>query len=88
VRGWLEQRTARLPKNSALLSELTSIRYSFGSTGKVKAESKDDMRRRGLRSPDLADAVFLSFAGDAATALGTPTANWSKPIRRGLKGVA
>jgi hypothetical protein len=88
VRGWLEQRTARLPKNSALLSELTSIRYSFGSTGKVKAESKDDMRRRGLRSPDLADAVFLSFAGDAATALGTPTGNWSQPIRRRLKGVA
>ena len=88
VRGWLEQRTARLPQNPALLAELTSIRYSFGSTGKVKAESKDDMRRRGLRSPDLADAVFLSFAGDAATALGTPTANWSRPIRRGLKGVA
>ena len=88
VRGWLEQRTARLPKNSTLLSELTSIRYSFGSTGKVKAESKDDMRRRGLRSPDLADALFLSFAGDAATALGTPTSHWNKPIRRGLKGIA
>jgi hypothetical protein len=88
VRGWLEQRTARLPKNPTLLAELTSIRYSFGSTGKVKAESKDDMRRRGLRSPDLADAVFLSFAGDAATALGTPTTNWNQPIRRRLKGIA
>lgn len=88
VRGWLEQRTARLPKNPTLVSELTSIRYSFSSTGKAKAESKDDMRRRGLRSPDLADALFLSFASDAATALGTPTANWSRPIRRNLRGIA
>jgi hypothetical protein len=88
VRGWLEQRTARLPKNPTLISELTSIRYSFSSVGKVKAEGKDDMRRRGLKSPDLADALFLSFAGDAATALGTPTANWSRPIRRNLRGIA
>jgi phage terminase large subunit len=88
VRGWLEQRGARLPKNPTLVAELTSIRYSFSSTGKAKAESKDDMRRRGLRSPDLADALFLSFAGDAATALGTPTANWSRPIRRNLRGIA
>jgi hypothetical protein len=88
VRGWLEQRSSRLPKNGALVAELTSIRYSFSSSGKVKAESKDDLRRRGLRSPDLADALFLSFAGDAATALGTPTNNWSRPIRRNLKGIA
>lgn len=88
VRGWLEQRTSRLPRNGDLLTELTSIRYSFSSTGKVKAESKDDMRRRGIRSPDLADALFLSFAGDAATALGTPGASWNKPIRRNLRGIA
>lgn len=88
VRGWLELRTSRLPKMGELITELTSIRYSFSSTGKVKAESKDDMRKRGVRSPDIADALFLSFASDAATALGAPTTNWSKPIRRNLRGVA
>jgi hypothetical protein len=87
-RGWLEQRGSRLPDDAELIAELTSIRYSFASTGKMKAEGKDDMRRRGLRSPDKADAVFLTFAGDAATSLGSPTANWSKPIKRGLKGIA
>jgi hypothetical protein len=87
-RGWLEQRGSRLPADGELIAELTSIRYSFGSSGKMKAESKDDMRRRGLRSPDKADAVFLTFAGDAATSLGSPTGNWSKPIRRNLKGIA
>lgn len=87
-RGWLETRGSRLPNDGELIAELTSIRYSFGSNGKMKAESKDDMRRRGLRSPDKADAVFLTFAGDAATSLGAPTGNWSKPIRRNLKGIA
>jgi phage terminase large subunit len=87
-RGWLEQRGSRLPDDPELIAELTSIRYSFASTGKMKAEGKDDMRRRGLKSPDKADAVFLTFAGDAATSLGSPTSNWSKPIKRGLKGIA
>lgn len=87
-RGWLEQRGSRIPNDAELIAELTSIRYSFASTGKMKAEGKDDMRRRGLRSPDKADAVFLTFAGDAATSLGTPTGNWSRPIRRNLKGIA
>jgi len=87
-RGWLEQRGSRLPDDPELIAELTSIRYSFASTGKMKAEGKDDMRRRGLKSPDKADAVFLTFAGDAATSLGSPTSNWSKPIRRNLKGIA
>lgn len=88
VRGWLEQRGSRLPNDAELIAEMTSIRYSYASNGKMKAESKDDMRRRGLRSPDKADAVFLTFAGDAATSLGSPTSNWSKPIRRNLKGIA
>lgn len=87
-RGWLEQRGSRIPNDPELIAEMTSIRYSFASSGKMKAESKDDMRRRGLRSPDKADAVFLTFAGDAATSLGSPTTNWSRPIRRNLKGIA
>lgn len=88
TRAWLEQRGSRLPEDRELLTELTSIRYSFSSTGKMKAEGKDDMRRRGLRSPDKADAIFLLFASDAATALGAPSGNWSQPIRRRLKGIA
>ena len=88
VRGWLEQRGAKLPRNEQLIAELTSIRYSFVSSGKMKAEGKDDMRKRGLASPDLADAVCLTLASDAATALGGKASTWGKPLRRNLKGVA
>ena len=88
MRGWLEQRGARLPKNDQLIAELTSIRYSFASSGKMKAESKDDMRKRGLPSPDFADAVCLTLASDAATAMGGRASTWGQPLRRGLKGIA
>jgi phage terminase large subunit len=88
MRGWLEQRGAKLPRNEQLIAELTSIRYSFASSGKMKAESKDDMRKRGLSSPDYADAVCLTLASDAATALGGKASTWGKPLRRNLKGVA
>ena len=88
MRGWLEQRGAKLPKNDQLIAELTSIRYSFVSSGKMKAESKDEMRKRGLSSPDLADAVCLTLASDAATAMGGKGSRWGQPLRRKLKGIA
>jgi phage terminase large subunit len=88
TRAWLEQRNAKLPNDAELIAEMTCIRYSFTSSGKMKAESKDDMRRRGLPSPDKADAVFLTMADNAANALGIAGTNWSKPLRRGLKGIA
>ena len=88
TRGWLEQRGAKIPKNEQLIAELSTIRYSFMSSGKMKAESKDEMRKRGLPSPDFADAVCLTLASDAATALGGRNSTWGKPLRRGLKGIA
>lgn len=88
MRGWLEQRGSKLPRDEQLIAELTSIRYSFVSSGKMKAESKDEMRKRGLPSPDIADAVCLTLASDAATAMGGRPTSWGQKIRRNLKGVA
>lgn len=45
-----------------LAGELSSIRYGFDSSGNILVESKDVMKKRGLRSPDLADALCLTFA--------------------------
>ncbi|MDB5448409.1 MAG: hypothetical protein JWQ97_3726 [Phenylobacterium sp.] len=46
-----------------LAGELASVKYRVDSSGRIVVESKDDMKRRGLRSPDLADALGLTFAG-------------------------
>jgi hypothetical protein len=42
-------------------SELTEIKYKPDSSGKIKIMSKDEMRTRGIESPDVADALMLSF---------------------------
>jgi hypothetical protein len=89
LKGWLEARDCRLPNEEGLFAELVSPRYSFASNGKRKVESKDEMKRRGLPSPDKADALCLTMATDAATALYGVAAGggWNKPLRRMIKGV-
>ena len=51
-----------IPGDAELISQLASIRYSFSSSGQMRIEDKDDLRVRGERSPDLADALMLAFA--------------------------
>jgi hypothetical protein len=87
-KAWLEDRSCKLPNDDELLADLTGIRYAFTSSGKMAAESKDAMRKRGLRSPDLADAVCLTMASDAATALSGPMSRWRGALRRNLQGIA
>ena len=50
-----------LPDSTSLQGDLTSIGYKFTSDGKLLLESKEDMRRRGIPSPDQGDAVALCF---------------------------
>jgi phage terminase large subunit len=88
TKAWLEDRSCKLPNDDELLADLTGIRYSFTSSGKMAAESKDQMRRRGLRSPDLADAICLTMASDAAMALSGPMSSWRGELRRNLRGIA
>jgi phage terminase large subunit len=59
VRQWIK--TATLPKDDDFY-EMANIKYKFTSTGKLQMESKQDMKKRGLPSPDIADALMLTFA--------------------------
>jgi hypothetical protein len=45
-----------------LAGEVSSVKYALNSLGKIVVEAKDAMKKRGLRSPDLADALGLTFA--------------------------
>ena len=55
------------------MGELATVRYGIKSDGKIKVESKDEMKKRGLPSPDVADAFVLTFA-EAGAAEGAPYA--------------
>lgn len=61
-RDWFQERSCSMPQDDALIAELTAPTYTFSSTGKMVVESKADMKKRGMRSPDLADAFLLTFA--------------------------
>lgn len=52
----------RLPEDSELTAELSSPTYKFDSSNRLILESKADMKARGNPSPDLADALALTFA--------------------------
>ena len=51
-----------LVPDKALRAQLSSIRWATTSRGLKKIESKDEMAKRGLKSPDEADAVMYSMA--------------------------
>ena len=61
-REWFQNKLCSIPQDDALIAELTSPTYTFTSTGKMVVEAKADLKKRGLRSPDLADAFLLTFA--------------------------
>jgi phage terminase large subunit len=50
-----------LPNDDTLISQLSTRKYKITSRGKIVLERKDDMKKRGLDSPDRADAIVLSF---------------------------
>ena len=67
MREWLEDQPCRLPNNMALVADITSPQPKVSSNGRRLLEKKEDMQKRGLRSPDGADALALTFAEPVAT---------------------
>jgi hypothetical protein len=45
-----------------LVGQLAGIRYKHNARGQIVIESKEDARKRGVKSPDRAEAVMLAFA--------------------------
>jgi|SRR5215471_394314 len=87
TKAWFTAQTCRIPNDERLINELAVVRYGFqNNNSKMKIESKAEMKSRGLASPDVADALCLTFAADAGVALyGTSfQSDWAKPIRRNL----
>jgi hypothetical protein len=62
TREWFEERNTHIPDQDELIAELAMPRYNYTSAGKLKVESKAEMRKAGMQSPDLADALCLTFA--------------------------
>ena len=68
LKKWLEERPCRMPNNQALASDLSAPQYGYDSSGRLQIEPKPKMKARGVRSPDIADALCLTFAEPVSTA--------------------
>ena len=55
-----------IPPDNELIGELAALRYSFISQGRIQMESKEQIRKRGLPSPDKADALMLAYLSPAS----------------------
>ena len=92
AKAWFESRAvsiqidhlpnARVVKDM-LIDEFSSPLQLFTSNGRDAVESKSQMRSRGVRSPNIADAVNLTFAYEGAIgsgASGGVSSAWKKPL--------
>lgn len=61
IKDWLESGGA-LPPDRDLIADLTAPEAFINHKGLLQLESKDAMRRRGVPSPNLGDALALTFA--------------------------
>jgi phage terminase large subunit len=70
-----------IPNDPALISQLVQPRIEYTSDNRVRVESKESLAKRGVRSPDRAEALMLAF-GELDTVL-----DWSS-IMAGAPGLA
>lgn len=86
---WFAAKDCNLNGDEALGAELVAPRFKYSSSGKIQVESKEDMKKRGLKSPNRADAFLLTLAGKNVSAVaGSKNAvNWNKPLTRKIAGI-
>lgn len=60
-RQWLEAMDCKLLDDDETIAELTTPTYQILSNGRIKVEGKDELKKRGVKSPNRADAWLLTF---------------------------
>lgn len=71
MREWLSA-GAEIPDDPELGSQLESREYGFSNKGQIQLEKKEDMKSRGLDSPDCADMLSMTFSVKVAPPLPVP----------------
>lgn len=78
AREWLEQMDCKMAQDEDLVGELTAPKYEITSAGKIQVESKQDLKKRGVVSPNRADAFNLTFAVPDSSAKRSKPLNYQK----------
>lgn len=64
---WLEMRewfegTVSIPDENDIRTDLCALQYKINREGQYQLESKDEAKKRGVKSPDGGDALALTFS--------------------------
>lgn len=62
MKQWLLDTPCQIPDSNSLHADLCNIKYHFDSNTRLVMEAKADMKKRGARSPNEADALSLTFS--------------------------
>jgi hypothetical protein len=62
MRDWIRETPCRIPDSDSLHGDLIAPGYKYDSNSRLVIEKKEDIKKRGLASPDEADALALTFA--------------------------
>lgn len=66
MQEWFADAPCRIPNDAALIADICAPQPDVHSSGRKLLESKKNMAKRGIRSPDGGDALALTFAEPVA----------------------
>jgi hypothetical protein len=82
MREWIKT-VGQIPNDSDLIADLTAPKFSYTSKAQVKLESKEDLKKRLGRSPDLGDSLAIALSAQKRTPLEViEWADSTKPLAR------
>jgi hypothetical protein len=90
MKEWLSKNGAIPADDPDFLTDLTGPEYTFAGKDRIALETKDDMKARGLSSPDTADCLAMTFATPVAARQSRPVRStedlWQAFVSRGSRG--
>lgn len=87
MRDWIRTRASldkRTPYHQELKADLLAPEYAYDDKGRLQLERKQHMKDRGAISPDLGDAISLTFAVQIAPRRVPPPIRGGIPALQGL----
>jgi hypothetical protein len=81
LKKWLSEDQGWIPDDQHLKDDLCAPDYGYDMAGRLILERKEEMKRRGLASPDDADALALTFAAPVA-----PRQTWEERAIEAIAG--
>ena len=86
-KAFFEARNCRIEADEDLIGGRCASRYRCVGS-RLHMETRGEIKKRGLPSPNRADAFLLTFAAGAAAGAGLMGGtDWRKPLKRAIKGV-